>query len=808
MTALSIPLGEKVIEQGVAACGLVCSLAALVVGLIGLTPKAPLATERLAGAANDLAKAVKEQWQAEWLLRRLQDPWPMRVRWDAADPLLSDHEGNVGCDRLDGEFDGIATLFRRLPGGRLVVLGGPGAGKSVLALRLTLDLLKERGDGEPVPVLFSLSTWHPQQCHLHEWMAHRLALDHGTLAAQARPGVTIARELLADGRILPVLDGLDEIPPPLRREALRRLNSEIDAGAPVLLTCRTEAYSEIARDCDVFTAAAVIELRSLTLDELARYLNGTSRRGAPPGATKWREVLKLLADQPQKPIAQSLSTMLSVPLMAAMARAIYSDTAAHPGDLLDSRFAEPAVLEAHLLDAYIPATFAPAPGPPGTAAPRWTIAQVTRWLGFLAVQSERRGRRAIAWWELPQALPCTVRLLPFGLLACVAILGAWCVFYRFQEVSWSVVAVTLYMIALGVGLRTQPNIRAALLAGALSGILIGITQDLNTASIDITLGGPGPMLTVLPLRPNERYFANMAVYGLATALLLGAAGIGRRPRPLTIPLRLSRGGHVPADKPAQVLDLIRSATRGLTRGMLGGVGIGLISGLCCGTAAGLRAQDLFAAVFMREVKLWVSGGLILGLVSGLLGALYRCSERSADTAAAPSPLSSLRADRHAAFGRALLGLLFMWPLLLLAEALGRLGMIDNGRDLVILLLVPLGPLVILLAAWGRLLAARLWLCGLGRLPWRLMTFLTEAHKRGVLRQAGAAYEFRHIRLQERLACLDQPPVSPPSRPAWPGTTSPPAISSATTSDSSCGSTPTPIAQPTDPLSQPGSPPRR
>jgi hypothetical protein len=46
--------------------------------------------------------------------------------------------------------------------------------------------------------------------------------------------------------------------------------------------------------------------------------------GAPPGTTKWREVLECLADQPQKPIARSLSTTLSVPLMAAMARAIYS----------------------------------------------------------------------------------------------------------------------------------------------------------------------------------------------------------------------------------------------------------------------------------------------------------------------------------------------------------------------------------------------------------------------------------------------------------------------------------------------------
>jgi hypothetical protein len=38
-----------------------------------------------------------------------------------------------------------------------------------------------------------------------------------------------------------------------------------------------------------------------------------------------------------------------------------------------------------------------------------------------------------------------------------------------------------------------------------------------------------------------------------------------------------------------------------------------------------------------------------------------------------------------------------------------------------------------------------------RLPWSLMSFLDDAHHRGVLRQAGAIYQFRHIELQNRLA---------------------------------------------------------
>ena len=54
-------------------------------------------------------------------------------------------------------------------------------------------------------------------------------------------------------------------------------------------------------------------------------------------------------------------------------------------------------------------------------------------------------------------------------------------------------------------------------------------------------------------------------------------------------------------------------------------------------------------------------------------------------------------------------------------------------------------------AWPRWLVARGWLALRGRLPFRLMSFLDDAHQRGVLRQAGPFYQFRHIELQHHLA---------------------------------------------------------
>jgi len=53
--------------------------------------------------------------------------------------------------------------------------------------------------------------------------------------------------------------------------------------------------------------------------------------------------------------------------------------------------------------------------------------------------------------------------------------------------------------------------------------------------------------------------------------------------------------------------------------------------------------------------------------------------------------------------------------------------------------------------WWWFTVARIWLAARMNLPWELMVFLDDARKLGVLRQAGACYQFRHALLQDRLA---------------------------------------------------------
>lgn len=82
----------------------------------------------------------------------------------------------------------------------------------------------------------------------------------------------------------------------------------------------------------------------------------------------------------------------------------------------------------------------------------------------------------------------------------------------------------------------------------------------------------------------------------------------------------------------------------------------------------------------------------------------------------------------------------------LANALGDLR--DKGR---VRGIAGLTVGILVQSAWTRWLIARTWLFASRQAPWRLLRFLEDAHKRGVLRQSGAAYQFRHLELQHRLA---------------------------------------------------------
>ncbi|MFC0850022.1 NACHT domain-containing protein [Streptomyces noboritoensis] len=918
----------------VSVLGFLVSMAGLVANTLSTAPGERSPAEHLEHAADALAEAVRLHWQAEWRLRRLQDPRPLPVRWTTADPWLADAPENIGGGgdaRFDGVLDDIARVFARVPARRLVVLGAPGSGKTVLAVRFALDLLERRDTGDPVPVIFPLATWQPDSTELSAWLSARLAEGYPALGSIQRSGAPLAAELLEAGRVLPVLDGLDELAPPLRTEAVRRLNSALDEGSPLLLTCRSEIYAQVVADGDVFTAAAVVELQPLAFEEAADFLRRTARPVRGPAGertTAWDPVLARTL--PGDPVRQVLAS----PLMVAMARAVYGESGNDPAELLRRpEFADPTALEEYLLDAFVPAAFA------GSA--RWDTGRAVHWLRFLARRLEHRDTRDLAWWELhtalPRPLPRLGPLLLLGLLAEAVCLPLWA--FGQDPALPAVTAATVAGVCAGYAARSRPRRRFLLpllyalplslavgltrpisqdpyfavpFAGmprALGWLAVGGLYGLVIATGLAAIGLPtSPLPSTMPFFGRRRHgprgrWSRRAGAGLLTAagvLLVGAGFLPDAPLlaalaavvagALTAYLVRGESGVVakggPRDPAGRARRLGRAMAHGLAVGLLAGLSLGAVFTLAeGGTAAaraalradfpvvgpvrhapdgsryvdaadgtryGLRAHggtylvlpepvhgtliehggtrafalpadvrdlDLCApparctaidqrlaisahdyrpdgevftvrladgrdlgsydlsplldrargewvtrqspgAILRSAVVFGLAGGLGLGLVGGIAAGLHRWLGAPVDVTRSLSPSASLRTDRGTALARALFTYL---AAVLAGSALPRLLGLPDAASIGAYALIPTGVVTVAMSAWGRLAVARLWLCGRGALPWRLMAFLGEAHRLGVLRQAGAVYQFRHARLQERLS---SPPATRPRPAPW------------------------------------------
>ncbi|ABW14388.1 conserved hypothetical protein [Parafrankia sp. EAN1pec] len=195
------------------------------------------------------------------------------------------------------------------------------------------------------------------------------------------------------------------------------------------------------------------------------------------------------------------------------------------------------------------------------------------------------------------------------------------------------------------------------------------------------------------------------VFGLAVGpaveLLIGSASPGRM-----------------ALRPPRLFDL--------AVGLTIGVAVGLTDGLMDGLSAGLSTGLPF--------------GLALGLVVGIR------LDPTAETRRATDPRTILVQDRASGLAMGLV----------LGLTVGlTVGFTDNALTAGLPAGLPAGLTATLTfalgSAWGRLGVTRLWLAARRKQPLRLIAFLTDAHDRGVLRQAGAVWEFRHANLQRHLA---------------------------------------------------------
>jgi NACHT domain len=711
----------------------------------------------LAAIADELALAVRAQWDAEAGARRLNDPYPIPVSWEAADPSLAGSWDALvrlastgagwpspaagtwagGPEDLAAAGAQLADVLSRVPTGRLVVLGEPGAGKTTLMVRLVLDLLGRRQAGGPVPVLAGLSSWDPAGQDLVEWLASQMLLTYPALAwpAPGDPQRSRAVALIDAGRVWPVLDGLDEIPGTARRRAIQRISEALRPGWPVVLTCRTAEFRDALRPREgaelTFRSAAVIQLLPLDAASVRDYLCHSA--DGPAAATRWEPVLRL-AGTPA-PAGQALGT----PLMLSLARAIYgthpedeTGSVPDPAELASAELSDRDAVESRLFDGFLPAAYRDLrAGPAGRRGKRSADCAEA---ALVRLAQDLGGSAELRWWKPwtgdARAAENAMFIMPVAAAALTGLAGS-------AAFGDSIPRRLIAAVAAGIGVLllmqfTLPTGAVAPRPGVSWGWERGWGQSLWTP-IRVTLACAAALV------PATWLEITAGPPGAAAWLAACLLAFGLQPK---------ASAFTEAVTPRLSLARDRHATLAIVAGT--GLVIGPGLGLACGTALGLLAG--------------LTSGITAGLVAGLaifpvasvflFGVLQRHVDPQIDM---PLEVAGLAMS----LGASLLLAADTAVIFALGHPVATGVLVGSGYGATL----GFGSAVIQ-SAWPRWLIIRTRLFTSRHAPWDLLKFLEEAHRREVLRQSGAAYQFRHLKLQQRLAARSRQDHAPGPRLRW------------------------------------------
>ncbi len=626
--AMAVGLGVQIIRGGVSiddkfdVVGATVALVALAVSFV---------------AARQSSRAF--HWQEtdlEILTVRLV-PVVLASARDARNRLLGDNDKaidvpfvllpapahNAEGARESGELETVEGYYRDLKPRRLVITGEPGAGKTVLALQLIVRLLKERAPSDPVPVRLSLASWefdeNLEDCNetvpdVEEWITKHL-VDTYPLS------VASARTLVKARRVLPVLDGLDEMDVDTEPgyesragRAVRALNKyqDADGKAALILTCRTQTYVALQNLRRVWTQdAARVEIRPVDAARAGNFLRSWA---AEP--SRWESVIDTLEQSPNSPLTESLSTPWRLTLASIVHEPRNAATGEYerdPQELLASELNTSEKVREHLLELLVPALTTLNKPQHGTP---YTPEQVCTWLRTLAAYLNHNaatgrtlGGRLLSGTDIvlhqlwPLAGTRFPRAVHTGLIVAVWLVSATAMLLQAPIGSPRIVEVTYILLLLAVTaafiaamrsawrevwlepvradllrLRTATNRRFAIIFFLL-GFAAVLVFSLVAGLAFGLMAGAGPMAGL----------ASGLNYGLVPALAMGF-GLGflvGSVRPVTLNSVDPRGIVWNSFLSSLPFALVVGLVAGFQAGSANGVATGLAVGLSFG-APGLR----------------------------------------------------------------------------------------------------------------------------------------------------------------------------------------------------------------------------
>ena len=593
-----------------------------------------------------------------------------------------------------------------------------------------------------MPVLLSLASWDPSRQGLNEWLTGRLSIDYPALtrpAPASSDGSTCLAALLHARLIILILDGLDEIADEHRGAAISEINRVIRPREQLVVSCRASQYRKAVQPPPQGIAfnlhgAAGIELRPLNSVVVTNYL----RKDAAKARSRWDSVVAVLGTT--QPAGQALTT----PLMVGLARAIFnprpdegSGTLPHPAELIDPALSDRQAVERYLFNAFIPAVYRPYRKARSRRRHTWSPQQAERYLTFLA----RHLEADLGWWDFRSALAGPLPGVGMGLA--VGLVGA--VLGGLGAVRHSggfAIGITVGLAVLftsrlsGGFARLFPGKPAArMAAGVLGGLIGGSLGGLIGSLVNGVVGGIAVGIFVGAVAGISGGIVGSLAGGLVGGFVVGilstfnggvAGGVADGTLAgVIVGLTIGRAGR---RRPAQ-------GTTWSKAGIVSGLGIGLAVGIVAALTSGVLAGIVF--------------GPVAAIAAGFAGAI---GGAPVEDLKAVGPNAVLIRDRRTFLT---VGSVTWLAVALVTKFMTGLapGNAQGAINWVVAIAFGLGAGLLaasVQAAWGAFAAASYWQATRGRLPWRLMSFLADAHERGALRQEGAYYQFRHPELRDHL----------------------------------------------------------
>lgn len=198
--------------------------------------------------------------------------------------------------KISEAFPRLKELFDTKDG--LLIVGEPGAGKTVLLLKVALNLLENTkfADKEKFPVIFNLASWNEEYKDFGEWLKAMLVSGNGL-------SKDFAGRLLREKRLILLLDGLDELArnedkmnaDKKRAACLKSLNNYLDCEKTVIC-CRIDEFVEMQKNtAQTAPVSAKIKVLNLTEVEVIRALGHAQNHTDTKHHASAKNLSKLLA---------------------------------------------------------------------------------------------------------------------------------------------------------------------------------------------------------------------------------------------------------------------------------------------------------------------------------------------------------------------------------------------------------------------------------------------------------------------------------------------------------------------------------